>query len=84
MAVTEREEVFEARMQSAPTMVSSLAPLGEPAERLHDRLLRFLRRPGLGVEHHGAHAALGEYLDDAAAHGAGPGNAGHKIRAGNV
>ncbi len=63
---------------------------GEPAlfdqlvERLGERVLRLARGARLGVEQQGARAALREHLRDAAAHGAGAGDAGHEVAAARV
>ena len=51
--------------------------LGEPGERLRDRVEAALRGAGLRVVDERAHARLREHLRDAAAHGAAAGDAGH-------
>ena len=58
--------------------------LGELAEGLADRVPRDCRSPGLSVINQRARAALRKHLDDAAAHGAGAGDCGDEIAAGDV
>jgi hypothetical protein len=80
----ERRHDFDAAADGLRLGGAEPAFLGELAERLRDRVLALLRGAGLGVVEQGARAALREHLCNAAAHGAGTGDAGDEVASGDI